>query len=68
MAATPPELSNILEQVQAELTAMLSAGEIGTVTIHCGRNDLSVEVMAKRRHAPVRLEPGKALTIIRSTR
>lgn len=55
MAALLPELKAILEQVETELTAMLLAKEVGSVTIHCGRNDLAVEVTSKRKYEPVLL-------------
>ncbi len=59
MAATPPELKAILEQVEAELMTVMLSGETATITIHCGRGDLAVEVVSRRKHDPVRLA-GKA--------
>lgn len=53
--AATPELKAILDTVEAELTAMLLAKEVGTVVIHCGRGDLSVEVTSKRKYEPVLL-------------
>lgn len=55
MTAPTPELKTILELVESELTAMLLAKEVGSVIIHCGRNDLAVEVTSKRKYEPVLL-------------
>ena len=63
-----PELKAILEQVEAELTAILLAGEVGTVTIHCGRGDLYVETVSKRRHDPVLIQQERRLAVIRKSR
>lgn len=52
MAATP-ELKAILDTVEAELTAMLLAKEVGNIIVHCGHSDILVEV--NRKHPPVRL-------------
>lgn len=53
MPPTQPELKAILEQVEAELTAMMLVGDVGSVTVHCGKYDLAVEVVSKRKHEPV---------------
>ena len=66
MTATPPEIRQILAQVEAELSAMLMVGDVGSVTIHCGPGDLLVEVTAKRKHKPVRLERTKHLAVIKT--
>lgn len=66
MAAVSPELTAILEQVTAELQSMLLAGEVGQVTIHCGRGDLSVEVTSRRKYEPVRIEQGKRLAVVKA--
>lgn len=63
---TPPEVKRVLEQVEAELMAIIVAGEVGTVTVHCGAGDLSVEVTAKRKNKPVRLERTKLLAIVKT--
>jgi hypothetical protein len=67
MAATP-EVAEILAQVEAELMAMLQAGETGMITVHCGRGDMAVEVTAKRKRDPVRIEATKRLTVVSKTR
>lgn len=66
MAATPQEVQQILAEVEAELCAILAAGDVGTVTVHCGVGDLSVEVTTKRKLKPVRLERIKHLAVIRT--
>lgn len=62
------ELQAVLEQVEAELSAMILAGSVGTLTIHCGRTDLIVEVMTKRKHDPVLIQQERRLAIIRKAR
>lgn len=62
------ELKAVLEQVEAELSAMLLAGEVGTVTVHCGRGDLSVEAICKRKHEPVLIQQERRLAAIRKAR
>lgn len=68
MSASPPELKAILEQVEAELSAMLLAGEIGSVTVHCGRGDLYVEAVSKRKHDAVLIQQERRLAVIRKAR
>lgn len=63
-----PELKTILEQVETELSAIVSAGEVGTLTIHCGRADLYVEVVTKRKHDPVVIQHERRLAVIRKAR
>lgn len=65
MSVTLPELKAILEQVEAELAAMLLSGADGTLTVHVGRGDMAVEVMTKHRREPVRIERNKRLNVIR---
>lgn len=47
MPIPPPEIERVLQQVQAELLRMVDANEIGTLTVHCGANQLVVEVNRK---------------------
>lgn len=61
---TQMEMKRVLEQVEAELTAMVIAGAVGTVTVHCGAGDLLVEVTTKRKHKPVRLGRDRLLAIV----
>lgn len=68
MAAPVPEIAEILRQVESELAAMVLAGETGTVTVHCGRGDLSVEVTAKRKRDPVRIDTGRRMAVITKAR
>lgn len=68
MAATPPELTAILAQVEAELTTMLLSGETGSVTVHCGRGDLYVEAVSKRKHEAVLIQQERRLAVIRKAR
>lgn len=56
MAQLSPELQAILKQVAAELASIKKARETGTVTVHCGRDDLYVEVTRKRKHEAVPIE------------
>lgn len=59
MADSSPEVQEIIKQVQDELTKLLRDHETGTITIHCGRGDLMVEVVIKRKQEPVRFRQGK---------
>lgn len=68
MTVPVPEITEILRQVETELAAMVMAGETGTVTVHCGRGDLLVEVTAKRKRDPVRIETGKRMAVIAKAR
>lgn len=61
--AQTKEVTAILQQVEAELTAMVMAGETGRVTIHCSDSQLVVEVEYKRKHEPVRLIRGRSTVI-----
>lgn len=54
----------ILQQVEAELSAMIAAGDTGTVTVHYGSEQLVVKVNRERRLEPVRIEKAH-LNIIR---
>lgn len=63
---TPPEVKQVLEQIEAELVAMVAAGEVGNITVHCGTGDLLVEVTAKRKHKPVRLERARLLALVKT--
>lgn len=62
MAATP-EVVAILQQVEVELTAIVLAGETGTVTIHCGRGDLAVEVTRRHKRDPVHIQRDRRLVM-----
>jgi len=61
--AITPELERVIEdtlaQIRSDLTAMMAAGETGTVTVHCGGNQLQVEANAKRKREPVKFEQGR---------
>lgn len=59
-----PELKAVLEQVEAELSAMLLAGETGTLTVHVGTDQMVVKANPERRHEPVRLSRAR-MSIIR---
>lgn len=63
-----PELQAILIQVEAELSVMLLAGEVGTLTVHVGRGDLCVEVISKRKRDPVVIAQERRLAVIRKAR
>jgi hypothetical protein len=67
MSNAPPELAAIIDQVAAEIAAMMAVGENGTVTIYIGPNQLQVETVAKRKQEPVRIEQ-RDVTIIRRVR
>lgn len=54
MPIPPPEVKRVLDQIQLELLRLVDANEIGTVTIHCGANQLVVEV--NRKLDPVKRE------------
>ncbi len=66
--ATPPELTKILQQVQAELSALVEGGKTGTVTVHCGKDDLYVEAVTKRRYDTVSIGQERRLALIRKAR
>jgi hypothetical protein len=53
MSEAGAEVQQILSQIEAELTALVTANEIGMITVHCGVNQLLVEVHRKRD--PVKL-------------
>jgi hypothetical protein len=61
--AQPTERAEILSQVDDELAALLAAGEVGTITVHCGVNQLLVEVNRKRE--PIKR---RNLSVIRQDR
>jgi hypothetical protein len=50
-----PELKAILDQVEAELVAMVLAGETGSVSVHIGIDQMIVKANPERKHEPVRL-------------
>ena len=60
-------LEAILTQVEAELFAMIAAGDIGTVTVHYGSDQLVVKVNRERRLEPVRIEKAQMNVIRRPT-
>lgn len=64
---TPTALKEILDLVEAELTAMILAGETGAVTIHCGENQMVVKATPERKHEPVRFERTR-MNVIRTPR
>lgn len=53
---TLPELKAILDQVEAELSAMILSGEIGQVTVHKGPDQMFVKANSERKYEPVRLD------------
>ena len=63
MAATPLEkmidgaLKQALDQVRTELASLMLGGETGTITIHCGRKDLIVEINRKCEAVPIDRRP-----------
>lgn len=60
MAATPPltplerAIELAIEQVRAELMRFYADGDVGTVTVHCGKEQLRVKSTPERTHEPVR--------------
>jgi hypothetical protein len=52
MAATPPEISVVLEQVTTELIALAAQRLTGTVTIHCAADGYQVEVHVRHKKIP----------------
>jgi DNA-binding protein YbaB len=63
--AAMPEVQRILKQVERALTDMLTHDQSGTVTVHCGGGEMVVEVAAKHRLKPVRVEPNQILELKR---
>jgi hypothetical protein len=57
-------VEEILQQVEAELCAMIVSGDQGQITIHFGSDQLVVKVNRERRLEPVRIEKAH-LNIIR---
>lgn len=57
-------VEEILQQVEAELCAIILSGDTGTVTVHYGSEQLVVKVNRERRLDPVRIEKAH-LNIIR---
>ena len=47
MGEFPPEVQEILQRVGAELTALLTTNEVGTITLHCGASQTVIEVNRK---------------------
>lgn len=66
--ARTPEIQKILDQVEADLTAIRLADEVGTVTVHCGRSDMYVETTSKRKHDPVVIQQERRLAVIQKAR
>lgn len=60
-------VEEILQQVEAELCAMIAAGVTGSVTVHYGSDQLVVKVNHERRLAPVRIEKAHWTIIKRPT-
>ncbi len=60
MAQTSPPLQQAieyaLEQVRVELMRMYAEGDVGTVTVHCGREQMRVKALPERTNEPVRLQ------------
>lgn len=48
-------IDDALEQVRAELMRLYADGDTGTVTVHCGKEQLRVKSTPERIHEPVRL-------------
>lgn len=67
MSVPPPELKAILEQVEAELTAMRLAGEVGSVTVHVGTDQMVVKANAERKYDPVPVDRSR-MNVIRRPR
>jgi hypothetical protein len=45
-------IENILQQVRAELIRLYSDGDIGTVCVHCGKQQMRVKAAPERIHEP----------------
>lgn len=48
-------IDEILEQVRAELLRFRADGDVGTVTVHVGREQMRVKATPERTHEPVSL-------------
>jgi hypothetical protein len=63
MAQTPPQLEraidDILAQARAELVRMHADGDIGTVVIHCGKEQWRVKAHPERIYESVSLQSNK---------
>lgn len=55
MAATPPELEQVVEQFRAELVRMYEMGEIGKIECDCGDDRWVVRSMPIRRNEAVKV-------------
>lgn len=49
-------IEETLEQVRTELIRLYADGDVGTVTVHCGREQMRVKATPERTHEPVRLK------------
>lgn len=66
MAATPLEqmIDAALDQVRQELIRLYADGDVGSVVIHVGRDQLRVKAQPERINPPVRLH---SIAKVRST-
>lgn len=59
MTALPPELEQAIEktlaQVRDELIRLYADGDIGAVTVHCGKKQMRVKSVPERIYDPVQL-------------
>lgn len=57
MVAVPPHVQAAielaLEQARAELMRLYADGDVGTVTVHCGRQQMRVKATPERIHEPL---------------
>jgi hypothetical protein len=49
-------IEDILAQVRIELKRLYAAGDIGTVTVHCGAEQMRVKATPERIREPVRVK------------
>lgn len=61
MAATPPDIEQVLEQLRGILMRWQSDGTLGEVVVVVGGNQYQPEERPTRRHTPVKRESGKAI-------
>ena len=49
-------IEDTLEQVRTELIRLFADGDIGTVAVHVGKQQMRVKSTPERTHEPVRVE------------
>lgn len=49
-------IESALEQVRTELMRLYADGDVGTVCVHVGRNQMRVKTTPERTHDPVRVD------------